>query len=85
MAESKGKSCAIGDVSLQQGNWGPSIGLFQIRSFNTDRGTGSTRDQDANLDPRTNAHHAYELWLREGKWHPWSTWIHGTYKQYLQG
>ena len=33
MAESSGSSDAVGDVSLVNDKWGPSIGLFQIRSL----------------------------------------------------
>ena len=83
-AESKGRTCAVGDVSLQTGKWGPSIGLFQIRSLNAERGTGSTRDQNVNSDPRVNLRHAYKVWQEAGgSWRPWSTWLHGTYRQFL--
>src|SRR6266496_1482726 len=33
LAESGGRTDASGDVHLQDGKWGPSIGLFQIRSL----------------------------------------------------
>lgn len=35
---------AVGDVSLQDGTWGPSVGLFQIRTLKGQTGTGSDRD-----------------------------------------
>lgn len=84
LAESRGQTDAIGDVSLQTDKWGPSVGLFQIRSLNADRGTGRTRDQDANLDPATNARHARQIFLEAGgRFTPWSTFIHDTFRQFL--
>ena len=35
MAESSGNENAVGDVSLVNAKWGPSIGLWQIRSLHT--------------------------------------------------
>lgn len=82
MAESSGKTCAVGDTALQTKVWGPSIGLFQIRSLKQQHGTGKVRDQQVNDHPATNTRHAYAIWQEHG-WRPWSTWLHGTYKQHL--
>ena len=57
LRESGGDSAARGDVALQTSTWGASIGLFQIRSLNAQKGTGGQRDELANLDPATNARH----------------------------
>ena len=43
-AESARNPGAIGDVALQNGTWGPSVGLFQIRTLKSETGTGSDRD-----------------------------------------
>jgi hypothetical protein len=83
MAESSGKTCAVGDTALQTSVWGPSIGLFQIRSLKQQSGTGKVRDQQVNDDPETNVRHAYAIWRESGGWRPWSTWLHGTYKHRL--
>jgi LysM repeat protein len=84
LAESGGWTDARGDVHLQDGKWGPSIGLFQIRSLKAERGTGRTRDELANLDPATNARHARQVYLDAGgRWTPWSTFTSGSYRQFL--
>src|SRR6187455_1674354 len=43
-AESARNPGAIGDVALQTATWGPSVGLFQIRTLKSETGTGSDRD-----------------------------------------
>jgi hypothetical protein len=82
LAESGGRTGVHGDVRLQGGGWGPSVGLWQIRSLTAQAGTGGQRDQEANTDPAVNARHACQIWQAEG-WGPWSTWRHGTYRLYL--
>jgi hypothetical protein len=82
LAESGGRSDARGDVALQTRTWGPSIGLWQIRSLNADRGTGRTRDEVANRDPGTNARHAHQVWAQANGWSPWSTYKTGAYLLY---
>jgi LysM repeat protein len=83
LAESGGRSDARGDVNLQTATFGPSIGLFQIRSLKAQRGSGGTRDELANLDPGTNARHAHQIFLDAGGWTPWSTFQHGSHRQFL--
>jgi hypothetical protein len=72
--ESSGNSDAVGDVSLETATWGPSIGLFQIRSLNSEKGKGTERDEIANKDPVTNAKHAYSISGGGVNWKPWSTY-----------
>lgn len=81
-AESGGRTGAIGDVALEDATWGPSVGLWQIRSLKADYGTGRLRDQQANLDPAVNARHASQLWHYTDTWHPWSTFNSGAYRQF---
>jgi LysM repeat protein len=84
LAESGGRTDARGDVGLQTDTWGPSIGLFQIRSLKAQRGTGGVRDELANLDPATNARHARRVFLDAGgRWTPWSTFNHDSHRQFL--
>lgn len=83
LAESGGRTCAVGDVALQRGDWGPSVCLWQMRSKHSQRGTGGVRDQAANLASATTcARHARQLQAAEG-WRPWSTYNHGSYKGYI--
>jgi len=82
-AEHRGKrvdSDARGDVALQTQKWGPSVGVWQIRSLNAERGRGTTRDEQANLSPTTNAAHAHTIWQEAaGSFSPWSTFLSGQY------
>ena len=39
-AESARNPGAIGDVALQNGTWGPSVGLFQVRTLKAETGDG---------------------------------------------
>lgn len=71
LAESGGRETARGDTGLVDATWGPSIGLWQIRSLNAEKGNGTLRDELANADPATNARHAYQIWSSQG-WGPWS-------------
>lgn len=83
MAESSGNTSARGDTTIQTAKWGPSIGLWQIRSLKADRGTGRTRDELANLNPNTNGKHAYEISGNGTNWVPWSVFTNGRYRAHL--
>ena len=85
LAESHGNPSNIGDVGLQNGTWGPSVGLWQIRSLNPGHGTAAEqalRNQQDNLDPATNAQHAYAISQQGTNFGPWSTYTNGAYRQY---
>ncbi|HEX4223287.1 MAG TPA: hypothetical protein VHZ97_13050 [Pseudonocardiaceae bacterium] len=85
LAESHGDSGQVGDVGLQNGTWGPSVGLWQIRSLNPGHGTAAEqaqRDQTANLDPATNAQNAYSISQQGNNFNPWSTYTSGAYQQF---
>lgn len=84
LAESAGDTDAMGDTTIQTDVWGPSVGLFQIRSLHVDKGTGRARDQLANLDPGTNARHARIIFLERQAWTPWSTFLHNSYLHHMQ-
>lgn len=83
LAESAGRPRIRGDVGLQDGTWGPSVGLWQIRSLRADRGTGRTRDELANLDPATNAKHAFRVSSGGRSFQPWTMYTNGGYRQFL--
>lgn len=82
LGESGGKSDELGDVNLQTSYWGPSVGLFQIRSVNSERGKGTVRDQNANMDPLTNARHALHIRQTQGLT-AWSVFNTKAYVQYM--
>lgn len=74
---------AVGDLSLQDGTWGPSIGLWQVRSLKAHRGTGQTRDADRLTDPAFNAQATVEISENGTNWNPWTIYRSGAYQQYL--
>lgn len=83
MAESGGDPSILGDTTITTSKWGPSVGLWQIRSLNAQRGTGGVRDQDANLNPQTNGRHAFTISNGGSSWQPWSVYNSGRYRTYL--
>lgn len=82
-AESAGRVRAIGDEHLTDSIWGPSVGLTQIRSFNSQKGTGKTRDELANLDPQTNLNAAWKISNKGRNFKPWSTYLHNTHLKFM--
>ncbi|RGC65004.1 hypothetical protein C5N14_30910 [Micromonospora sp. MW-13] len=74
---------AVGDVSLQDATWGPSVGLTQIRTLKADTGTGRTRDITRLRDPLANLTAAYEISGGGRDWTPWTVYTSGKYRQYL--
>lgn len=83
---------ALGDVGIETDVWGPSVGLWQVRSLKAEKGTGSDRDETANHDAAHNATAAYHIsgGATTGKcsgkhsgWGHWTTFCSGAYKKYL--
>lgn len=83
MAESGGDTAAVGDSGIQTRTWGPSIGLWQIRSLKADTGTGRERDGTANLNPVTNGKHAFAISGGGTNWRAWSVYTSGAYRTNL--
>lgn len=83
-AESAWDDTARGDLSLQDGTWGPSFGIYQIRTLKSATGTGSDRDitwlaqSDANQ-----AKAAYDISSGGRDLTPWSTFNTGAYRKFL--
>ena len=87
MAESKGDPVVIGDQKLVDHKWGPSIGLFQIRSLKHPEqfSPPDTLRVTAKLkDPLYNAKTAKAI-KDAHNWKQWSTFTSGAYKQYMDG
>ena len=74
MAESAGNPNAVGDTTLQNATWGPSFGLWQIRSLKAESGKGTTRDGTRLKDPAFNAKSMYAISNGGKNWQPWSVW-----------
>lgn len=86
LAESKGDPQAEGDVDLQTDKWGPSVGLWQIRSLkNSEKYTkpDNLRVYDDLFDPIKNAEAAFEISKHGTDFSPWSTFINNDYRQYI--
>lgn len=83
LAESAGDPSSHNDVPPDD-----SYGLWQINMLG---GLGPERRRqfgirsDAELlSPAVNAHAAFLVWRDARRsWRPWSTWLHGTYRQFL--
>lgn len=83
-AESGYRDDAVGDVSLEDNTWGPSYGLFQIRTLKQATGSGGDRDV-ANLtgDDAAQAKAAYDISQQGRDFTPWTTFTDGAYQKFL--
>lgn len=81
--ESGWRSGAQGDTTITNGTWGPSIGLSQIRSLNSQRGTGGWRDPERLSDPLFNARAAYAISNGGTNFTPWTVYTADLYQQYV--
>lgn len=79
LAESGGRSDARGDVALQDSTWGPSLGLWQVRSLRAQTGTGRERDATRLTDPAFNAAAAWSISNHGKNFGPWTTYTNGAY------
>lgn len=82
-AESGWRSDAMGDTTITTGTWGPSIGLWQIRSLKAETGTGGTRDANKLKDPEFNARSMVAVSGGGTNWRPWSVYTSGAYRNHL--
>lgn len=72
-----------GEATRDGRTWGPSIGLWQIRSILELAGTGATRDPEALDDPEHNALAMADLSGGGRSWGDWSVYTEGTYRRYV--
>ena len=83
-AESAANPGAVGDVGLQTATWGPSVGLFQIRTLKSETGTGSDRDiQRLMNNPAEQVKAAMNISNGGRNLRPWSTYTNGAYRKFL--
>lgn len=84
IAESGGRSNAVGDVNLQDEKWGPSIGLFQIRSLREwKKWNDPYRDAKRLPEPGYNTDAAMKKSHQGSNWKPWTTYTQGSYLKHL--
>lgn len=85
-AESGYDATILGDLTLMDAKWGPSVGLFQIRSLKRPQdwsGNDAMRVRDKLLDPVYNARLARKLSGDGRYWGAWSTFTSGAYQNSL--
>ena len=82
--ESGFRTDAVGDTGITDETWGPSIGLYQVRSLHAERGTGGERDELANLDPGHNAASAFSISNGGRNFRPWSVFTAGIFQRHLE-
>ena len=83
IAESGLNPDAVGDTTLANAKWGPSVGLWQIRTLNAEKHTGGSRDAAQLRDPASNARSMVEISNKGASWTPWSVYTSGAYKSHL--
>jgi len=85
LAESSGRPGAVGDVELQDAKWGPSYGLFQVRSLKDWKAYSEPyRDGSRLRNPSFNAAAGYTISSKGRNFNPWSTYTSGSFVKYLK-
>lgn len=84
LAESGGDDRVLGDTTITGGGWGPSVGVWQIRTRTEQYGTGGDRDLLA-LQGNLGRQAAAMRNISAGgtNWAPWTVYTRGTYNKYL--
>ena len=83
-AESGWDDAALGDQALQTASWGPSYGLFQIRTLKADTGRGTDRDINRLAgSPAEQAAAAYQISGGGRDFSPWTAFTSGAYQSFL--
>src|SRR5262245_26484467 len=83
-AESGLDDTTIGDVALETNTWGPSFGMFQIRTLKADTGLGTDRDINAlAASDAAQARAAYDISRHGTDFSAWTDYVNGAYQQYL--
>ena len=83
-AESAWEPSRIGDEHLVNVKWGPSLGLWQIRSLKPKYlHLEPVRDGRKLLDPQFNADAAYQISSGGVNWTPWSAYTNNTYADFI--
>lgn len=82
-AESGWRIEALGDTTITNKTWGPSVGVLQVRTINPGRPQGCrVREQlNMNLDAQTAC--GYQIYRSQG-YKAWSVYLNGAYKKFLK-
>ncbi len=84
LAESGGRAGAVGDVGLQDKKWGPSYGMFQIRSLKDWKAYNDPwRDGSRLKDPGYNARAAFIKSNGGTNFKAWSAYKNGAFAKFL--
>lgn len=84
LAESKGDDTILGDLSLQGTTWGPSYGVFQVRTLKGQTGTGSVRDISWLAGGLANqAKAAYQISHGGTDFTAWTMYTNGEFQKFL--
>ncbi len=85
LGESSGDDTTKGDLDLQDAKWGPSVGLWQIRTLKAETGTGSDRDINAlpGGGPARQAQAMYRISKGGTDWTPWMVFTRGIYQKFM--
>jgi murein DD-endopeptidase MepM/ murein hydrolase activator NlpD len=86
LAESGGKAVNPGDVDIQNSTYGPSMGVFQIRSYKDPKkwgAAGQWRDGKKLNDPTFNLQAAWNISNQGKNWDAWSAYKNGSFSKYL--
>lgn len=77
-------TATLGDTKLETAKWGPSVGIWQVRSLKAELGTGRSRDKAALLaSPAKQARSAWEISRGGTRFTDWSTYKDGKFRAYL--
>lgn len=83
-AESGWRPDAVGDVALEDARWGPSVGLWQVRTLKAETGRGTVRDVEWLLaDPAHQAAAALAISGGGRNFAPWSTFTSLAYVPFM--
>jgi len=74
---------ALGDTDRTTAKWGPSVGLWQIRTLKAETGTGRSRDINILKDPVQNARSMFAISSGGRDWSPWTTYNGENYRKHL--
>jgi hypothetical protein len=85
LAESGGRTKALGDEKIANKTYGPSMGVFQIRSLKDPKKYpgGQWRDGKRLFDPSFNVKAAWNISNEGQNWKAWSAYKNGAFSQYL--
>jgi len=85
LAESGGRTKALGDTGITNKTYGPSMGVFQIRSLKDPKKYpgGQWRDAKRLFDPSFNVKAAWNISNEGQNWKAWSAYKNGSFSQFL--